>query len=31
VFPYIDDATTEEVLRGVVQILSAPEEEEAFE
>jgi Uncharacterized protein conserved in archaea len=31
VFPYIDDATTEEVLRGVVQSLSAPEEEEAFE
>jgi hypothetical protein len=31
VFPYIDDATTEEILRGVVQSLSAPEEEEASE
>jgi hypothetical protein len=31
VFPYIDDATTEEVLRGIIQNLAASEEGEEFE
>jgi Uncharacterized protein conserved in archaea len=31
VFPFIDEATTEEVLRGVIQSLSTPPEEEVFE
>lgn len=31
VFPYIDDATTEEVLRGIIQNLAASEEGEELE
>lgn len=31
VFPYIDDATTEEVLRGIIQSLMASEEGEELE